>query len=74
MTRLLIDNTEFQDYILNFILSGKVKNILKNMEYQTNEFEAGFVSGLAWASMLTTQLTKWELKIGEDNTDENKTS
>ena len=73
---IFIEKENFQKYIFQFITDGNVKKLLDTMEYDTRDFESGFISGLAWASLLTSQVRSWELEIvpkGEEETDEDTT-
>ena len=49
-----IDTEEFQQYILDIILSGEYKKICNNTSYpDSDEFQRGFMFGLTWASLST---------------------
>ena len=60
---VFIKQEEFSNAILDFILTEEYKEYLKHM-YTTNdeEFRAGFVQGLCWASILTGQMPHY---VGE---------
>ena len=61
--KVLIDKEEFESDIVKFITEGEVKKILSSMKYDTRQFEAGFLTGLAWAAMLTSQLNQWCIEV-----------
>ena len=60
-----VDTQEFASFILKFIGSEDYKRILNSMHYNTNEFEQGFMQGLAWSNILMTQYAKYIINIGE---------
>ncbi len=66
MTAVFINQREFQSYILKFISSEKNKEILTNMISGDDEkFQQGFVQGLCWASLLTSQVNNFYADMPE---------
>ncbi len=66
MTAVFINQREFQSYILKFISSEKYKEILTNMISGDDEkFQQGFVQGLCWASLLTSQVNNFYADMPE---------
>ena len=66
MTSIFINQREFQSYILKFISSEKYKEILANMINGDDEkFQQGFIQGLCWASLLTSQINNFYANIPE---------
>lgn len=65
--QLLIDPIEFQKYILNFIGSKDFDKIWNNMDFINNsECKNAFIIGLAWASMLTSQVKNYEVMTEDE--------
>lgn len=60
-----VDTQEFASLIIKFIGSEDYERILDSMHYNTNEFEQGFMQGLAWSSILMTQCAKYFINTGE---------
>ena len=61
-----INQREFQSYVLNFISSEKYKEVLKNMIGGDKEdFQQGFIQGLCWGSLLTSQVNNYYADIPE---------
>ena len=57
---VFINQQEYQTKILNTITSGEFKEIIKNMQNGENPlFKDGFIQGMAWASILTSQVTHY---------------
>lgn len=57
---ILINQEEFQSYILNFINSEEYKKILNNMINGNDEkFQQGFIQGLCWGALLSNQINKY---------------
>ena len=53
---IFVNQKEFQSLILDLITSGKYKEYIKNSTYaDSKEFDVGFMLGLSWASLLTSQ-------------------
>lgn len=69
---IFIDKNNYLEYILKFITEGKIKKLLDTMDYDTGEFESGFVTGLAWASLLTSQIPTWEIEMSEGDLKNNE--
>lgn len=68
MTTTFINQREFQSYILRFISSEKYKEVLKNMISGDDEkFQQGFIQGMCWASLLTSQINNFYADIPEAN-------
>ena len=59
---VFIDPSEFQTIVVNFITSGEYKEYLKSIQ---DTQEAGFITGLCIASMLTTKCTKYIINCQE---------
>lgn len=68
-SEVFISLYDFQDMIIQLIYSGDYKKYTDYM-HTTNrpEFEAGFIQGLVWGSMLTTNLNKLYLSLPEKDT------
>lgn len=57
---VFINQQEYQTKILNTITSGEFKEIIKNMQNGEDPiFKDGFIQGMAWASILTSQVTHY---------------
>ena len=66
MTAVFINQKEFQSYILNFISSEKYKEILDNMiDGNNKDFQQGFMQGLCWSSLLTSQVHNYYADMPE---------
>lgn len=66
MTTTFINQREFQSYVLNFISSEKYKEVLKNMiSGDKEDFQQGFIQGLCWGSLLTSQVNNYYADIPE---------
>lgn len=71
MTSIFINQREFQSYILNFVSSEKYKEILENMINGNDEkFQQGFIQGLCWASLLTSQINNFYADIPQSQVKE----
>lgn len=71
MTSIFINQREFQSYILNFISSEKYKEVLENMINGNDEkFQQGFIQGLCWASLLTSQINNFYADIPQSQAKE----
>ena len=71
MTATFVNQREFQSYVLNFISSEKYKEILKNMiNGDKEDFQQGFVQGLCWGSLLTSQVHNYYADIPEAQKEE----
>lgn len=63
-----IDQKEFQSLIIDNIMSGEYKKYIKNSTYaDSKDFDIGFMLGMNWAALLTSQC---DLHIGYIITDE----
>lgn len=68
---VLIDQQEYQSEILNNITSGKFKEITKNMQNGEEPlFKDGFIQGMAYASILTSQIKHYYANINEENSND----
>ena len=66
MVKILIDRRDFQSEILNIIADEeRLKNVFASMAKQSDDFKQGFIQGLCWASLLTSQMHEYVL--GADN-------
>lgn len=65
---ILIDQQEYQSKILNNITNGEFKEIIKNMQNGEEPlFKDGFVQGMAYASLLTSQVKYYYANVNEEN-------
>lgn len=65
MVKILIDRGQFQSEILNIIADEKFKDVLACMTKQSDDFKQGFIQGLCWASLLTSQLHEYVLRVDD---------
>ena len=66
--RILIDPMEYQEYVLKFIGSEDFNRIWDNMSFKDkSECKNAFITGMAWAAMLTSQVNDYEVVV--DNED-----
>lgn len=53
---IFVNQKEFQSLILDLIISGKYKEYVQQSTYaESKEFSIGFMLGLNWAALLTSQ-------------------
>ena len=64
---ILIEKEEFQNLIARLIMSKEYKDILKNMAYSNIEFEQGFIQGLCWSTLYTTQCKSYYLEVEDED-------
>lgn len=73
MVNYYVKITEFQEEILNFIITEEYKKILENMiDGNDKKFQIGFIQGLCWSSILTSTIPNYTDK-GEANGSNSKT-
>ena len=66
---VFLNQREFQSYVLQFISSEQYKDILKNMINGDDEkFQQGFIQGLCWGSLLTSQIHHYYADIESEET------
>jgi len=57
---IFIDQKEFQTFIVNNIMSGEYKKYIQNSTYaDSKDFDIGFMLGMNWAALLTSQCTPY---------------
>lgn len=67
-----INQKEFQTLIINNIMSGEYKKYIANSTYaDSKEFDIGFMLGMNWAALLTSQCNLYEDYINKIEETEN---
>ena len=65
--KILIEKEEFQKLIADTITNERYKDILNSMNYDSIEFEQGFVQGLCWAALYTAQCKSYYVEVENEN-------
>ena len=65
--KTLIEKEEFQKLIAATLINERYKDILSSMSYDSIEFEQGFIQGLCWAAIFTTQCKSYYVEVENEN-------